>query len=106
MRSLRNPLDNLHSNWAYMVMSSLAWTLKAWLALSLPPEKGRWAQRHSQQKQALVKMEFKSFVNALIRLPCQIIRTGRRIIYRLLSWNPWQEVLLRAVAALRMPMRC
>jgi len=34
------------------------------------------------------------------------VRTGRRIVYRLLSWNPWQEVLLRAVAALRLPMRC
>jgi hypothetical protein len=22
--SMRNPLDNLHSNWAYMVMASLA----------------------------------------------------------------------------------
>ncbi len=106
VRSLRNPLDNLHSNWAWMVMASLAWTLKAWLALTLPAaEKGRWKERHAQHRQALVKMEFKTFVNALMRLPCQIIRTGRRIIYRLLSWNCWQEVLLRAVAALR-PMRC
>lgn len=28
VRSMRHPLDNLHSNWAYMVMASLAWTLK------------------------------------------------------------------------------
>jgi len=30
----------------------------------------------------------------------------RRIIYRLLAWNPWQHVFLRAVDALRWPMRC
>ena len=46
-------------------------------------------------------MEFKKFLNVLMRAPCQIVRTGRRIVYRLLSWNPWQEVLLRAVQALR-----
>ena len=35
-RALRAPLDNLHSNWAYMVMTALAWNLKAWWALQLP----------------------------------------------------------------------
>jgi hypothetical protein len=34
--ALRMPVDNLVSNWAYMVMASLAWTLKAWFALLLP----------------------------------------------------------------------
>ena len=38
----------------------------------------------------MLGMEFKTFVNAFMRLPCQIIRAGRRLIYRLLSWNPWQ----------------
>ena len=41
-------------------------------------------------------MELKKFVNALVRVPCQIVRTGRRIVYRLLGWNPWLGVLLRA----------
>src|SRR3989304_3778304 len=39
-RSLTAPVDNLLSNWAYMVMGSLAWSLKAWTALVLP-EGGR-----------------------------------------------------------------
>ena len=30
VRGLTAPVDNLLSNWAYMVMASLAWTLKAW----------------------------------------------------------------------------
>jgi hypothetical protein len=46
-------------------------------------------------------MEFKKFLNVLMRLPCQVVRTGRRIVYRLLSWNPWLEVLLRGVDTLR-----
>jgi len=120
-RALEMPVGDLVSNWAYMVMASLAWTLKAWLALTLP-ERGRWRKKHQSQKRSLLKMEFKTFLNALMRLPAQIVRTGRRIVYRLLSWNPWQEVLLRAaetlrnsgvaraqpvvVAAGRIPLRC
>ena len=104
-RAMNMPTGDLVSNGAYMVMASLAWTLKAWLALVLP-EEGRWKDKHRAQKQSLLTMEFKTFLNGLMRLPCQIVRTGRRIVYRLLSWNPWQEVLLRAVAALRLPMRC
>jgi hypothetical protein len=105
VRAMRMPVDNLVSNWAYMVMSSLAWTLKAWLALVLP-ERGRWKDKYKAEKHAILRMEFKTFLNALMRLPCQIVRTGRRIVYRLLSWNRWQPVLLRAVESLRYPLRC
>jgi len=104
-RAMEMPVGDLVSNWAYMVMASLAWTLKAWLALVLP-EEGRWKQKYQAQKQSLLRMEFKTFLNGLMRLPCQIVRGGRRIVYRLLSWNPCQEVLLRAVEALRVPLRC
>jgi len=105
VRAMRMPVDTLVSNWAYMVMSSLAWTLKAWLGLILP-ERGRWKQRRKAEKRAILRMEFKTFRNAVMHLPCQIVRTSRRIVYRLLSWNPWQPVLLRAVDALRHPLRC
>jgi hypothetical protein len=103
-RALQMPVDDLVSNWAYMVMASLAWTLKAWLALLLP-EEGRWAERYKAEKSTVLKMEFKKFVNVFMRVPCQIIRTGRRIVYRLMGWNPWQQVLLRAMDALRQPLR-
>lgn len=105
VRAMRNPLDNLHSNWAYMVMCSLAWTLKAWSALLLPVSP-RWREKHEAQRSALLKMEFKRFGDAMLRMPCQIVRTGRRIVYRLLSWNPWLDVLLRLSTQLRRPMRC
>ena len=106
VHAMRNPLDNLHSNWAYMVMASLAWTLKAWAALLLPAPRGLWHNRYEAERQTLLKMEFKRFANSLINLPCQIVRTGRRIVYRLLSWNPWIPVLLRLSAAMRLPLRC
>jgi len=104
-RALQMPVDNLVSNWAYMVMASLAWTLKAWFALLLP-ERGRWKERRRREKRTVLKMEFKRFVNAFVRVPCQVLRTGRRLVYRLLAWNPWQAVFLRGVDALRCPLRC
>ena len=110
-RALQMPVDNLVSNWAYMVMASLAWTLKAWFALLLP-ERGRWKQKHRQEKTTVLHMEFKRFLNAFVRMPCQVLRTGRRLVYRLLSWNPWQPVFLRGVDALHTmttwqhPLRC
>jgi hypothetical protein len=100
VRALQAPVDNLVSNWAYMVMTALAWNLKAWWALTLP-ESGRWHDRRRAEKRTVLMMEFKTFVNAFVRLPCQIIRTGRQLVYRLLSWNPWQEVFFRVCAVLR-----
>ena len=105
VRALRMPVDNLVSNWAYMVMAAQAWTMKAWLALLLPA-RGRWKKKHRAEKRFVLRMEFKTFLNAFMSLPCQIVRTGRRIVYRLLSWNPWQHVFLRAADAVRYPLRC
>ena len=99
--ALQAPVDSLVSNWAYMVMTALAWNLKAWLALQLPVQPGRWAERHRSEKQTVLTMEFKTFVNAFLRLPCQIIRTSGRLVYRLLSWNPWQPVFFRMLDVLR-----
>lgn len=105
VQALAMPVDSLLSNWAYMVMASLAWSLKAWFALRLP-ERGRWAEKHRREKQSVLTMEFKRFVNAFVRVPCQIVRGGRRIVYRLLAWNPWQDVFARVLAALGRPLRC
>jgi hypothetical protein len=104
VQALRMPVDNLVSNWAYMVMASLAWTLKAWFALLLP-EGGRWSEKYESEKGTALRMEFKRFLNFFVRIPCQIIRAGRRITFRLLSWNPWQDVFLRGVNQVR-SLRC
>jgi hypothetical protein len=104
VHAMRMPVGTLVSNWAYVVMASLAWTLKAWFALLLP-ESGRWGARYREEKRAVLRMEFRTFQQSFIAMPCQIVRAGRRIVYRLLAWNPWQRVFLRGVQALR-PMRC
>jgi hypothetical protein len=49
----------------------------------------------------LLGLEFKTFVQAFVRLPCQIVRTGRRVVYRLLSWNRYLPIFFRLVDALR-----
>jgi hypothetical protein len=100
VHALRAAVDDLVSNWAYMVMMALAWSLKAWFALSVP-ESPRHKETHRQQRQQLLRMEFKRFINTIILMPCQIVRSGRRLIFRLLSWNPWQGVFLRVVHSLR-----
>jgi hypothetical protein len=100
----RMPVDTLLSNGAYMVMAALAWTLKAWFALRLP-ETGRWATRYAAEKVAVLRMEFKAFIDAFMRVPVQVVRTSRRLIFRLLAWNPWQAVFLRGFDQLRAPLR-
>ncbi len=99
MRALSAPVDNLHSNWAYMLMTALAWNLKAWWALWLP-ERGRWRDKHRAEKQRVLRMEFKTFLNAFIKLPCQIVRTGRRLVYRLLAYNRHLPLFFRLCDAL------
>ena len=99
VHALTTPVNDLVSNWAYMVMASLAWSLKAWSAL-LVPVSPRHAAKHEAEKRTLLRMEFATYRAAFIEMPCQIVRGGRRLIYRMLSWNPWQGVFLRLVERL------
>jgi len=92
VNAMRMPVDDLLSNWAYMVMTALAWNLKAWFGL-LMPDRQRGAE--------IVRMEFRRFLHALILLPAQIVRTGRRIIYRIMAYNGWVKDLFAAWERLR-----
>ncbi len=96
VHALTTPVDDLVSNWAYMVMASLAWTLKAWSALLVPV-----SPRHAAEKRKWLRMEFATYRAAVLQMPCQIVRGGRRLIYRLLSWTPWQGMFLRLVERLQ-----
>ena len=101
MRALAAPVDTLLSNWAFMVMASLAWSLKAWMALMLPSS-GPLAAK----KQQLLRMEFTTFRRAMIAIPTQIVKTGRRILYRVLAWNPWLQTFFSLLDQLNRPLRC
>jgi hypothetical protein len=92
LRALRMPVGDLVSNWAYMVMASLAWTLKAWFALMV---------RSWEAREELLRMEFRRFLHAIVALPCQIVRTGRRIVYRILGYNEWTRTFLRTFDRIR-----
>lgn len=95
VRALTAPVDSLTSNGAYMAMTGLAWNLKAWYALLLAEGKGPHATVRQEEKRTVRRMEFKTFVNHFIRLPCQVLKTGRRIVCRVLGWNPRLGVFFR-----------
>lgn len=99
VRALHAPLNTLNANWAYMVIASLAWTLKAWFALRLPISTRR-RERHLAQRDRVLRMEFRTFVQALMWIPVQVIETGRRLVYRVLAWRPDLAILFRLDRAL------
>jgi hypothetical protein len=78
LNALPMPVDNLVSYWSYMVMASLAWTMKAWLELLV---------RKHEQRDALLRMEFPRLLNGIVNIPVQIISAGRRIVYHILGCN-------------------
>jgi hypothetical protein len=99
VRALHAPLNTLNANWAYMVMAALAWTLKAWMALSLPISP-RWRDQHEAERRTWLRMDFRTFRNAIIEIPAQILRTGRRRVWRLLGWRPQLPVFFRLIDSL------
>ena len=99
VRALHAPTNTLLSNWAYMVMTALAWSLKAWMALSLPVHP-RWRAKHVAERRGWLRMSFRSFLNAVILVPAQVLESGRRRIWRLLAWRPQLPVLFRLLDAL------
>jgi hypothetical protein len=97
--ALRAPLNTLEANWAYMVIASLAWSLKAWFAL-VSPVCPRWREQHEAERQRILRMDFRSFLQRVIQIPAQILRSGRRLIYRLLAWRPDLAFFFRTLDSL------
>jgi len=62
----------------YMVIAALAWNLKAWYGLvTLGPAARR----------DILRMEFKRFLVNFIQIPCQIVATGRRLVFKILTYS-------------------
>ena len=70
------------------------------------PITGRWAARYAAEQAAVLRMVFNAFLKSFMLIPVQVVRTGRRLVFRLLAWNPWQAVFLRGFDACRTPLRC
>lgn len=100
VHALRAPLKTMVSNWAYMVTTALAWSFKAWFALT-----GEFdVQNPGAQKSVshrLLTMEFRTFLNEFIAIPALVISSGRQLFLRLLSNPPWARHLVAAHANLR-----
>ena len=58
---------------------------QAWMGMVLPAR---------LQGRQLMKMEYRRFLREIIEMPCQILHTGRRRVYRLLDVNGWSRLLL------------
>jgi len=99
VRALHAPLNTLEANWAYMVIASLAWSIKAWAALILPVSP-RWRERHQAEQDRMLRMDFRTFLHAFILVPAQILVRGRQLIVRLLAWRPALPILFRLLDAL------
>jgi len=97
-RALHAPLNTLDANWAYMVIASLAWTLKAWFALLLPIVP-RVRDKHLLDQQRVLRMEFRSFLQRFILIPAQVSLHARSLIIRLLAWRPELPLLFRFLDA-------
>jgi hypothetical protein len=92
VNALRAPVYDLVSNWAYMVIASLAWTLKAWMGLVQPRESDR---------DDLLRMKFKKFLNRMMLVPCQVVRGARRVMMRVLAYTGGVRLLFETISAAR-----
>ena len=92
VRAMRMPSDSLLSNWAWLVIASLAWNLKAWLSITLPSKK---------EARELGRMEFRRFLNSLVLLPCQVVKSSRQLVLRILCFSRWAHVLVDGMAFFR-----
>ena len=77
VKALKMPTGDLVSNWAYMLIASLAWTLKAWMGLLMP---------HKATGYQILRMEFRRFLSLFVLFPAQILKKGRQLFYRIIGF--------------------
>ena len=92
VQATRLPVREFYANWTYLVIAALAWNIKAWVGLLLPEEMGA---------RALLRMEFRRFLNEVVKLPAQVLTTGRKLVFRLLEVNRWTTLLLEGTQRLK-----
>lgn len=87
VNALRLPVYDLVSNWAYMVMATLAWNIKSWFAMMM---------HLTRDRDAYIRMEFRCFVNSIILIPCRVVRRARSIVIRIMGYRPTLDRLFSA----------
>jgi hypothetical protein len=105
--ALSAPIDNLTSNGAYMAIASLAWSLKCWSALIIQPAGSGKEKKHQYElRHRLLRMEFSTFLQTIIQIPAQIVRTSRKLVYRLLTFRSSAEIVFTLFEHTSRPLRC
>jgi hypothetical protein len=92
VHALHAPVDNLESNWAYMVIVSLAWTFKAWYGLLVPD---------ARTSREVIRMEYRKFLHHFIALACQIVKSARRIVVRVLGYTQYLDSFFETYDVIR-----
>ena len=87
VNALRVPLYDLVSNWAYMVIATLAWNIKSWFALMM---------HRTADRRTYIGMEFRRFLHTIILIPCRVVRRARSITIRLIGYQPTLDRLFSA----------
>jgi hypothetical protein len=67
VNALRVPLYDLVSNWAYMVIATLAWNIKSWFAMMM---------HRKADRRDYIRMEFRRFLTSIVLIP-SMITAGR-----------------------------
>jgi hypothetical protein len=87
VHAMRLPVYDLVSNWAYMVMATLAWNLKSWFAMMM---------HRKSDRDVYMRMEFRRFMNSMMLIPCRVVRRARTIVVRILGYQPMLDRLFSA----------
>jgi hypothetical protein len=87
VNAMRLPVYDLVSNWAYMVMATLAWNIKSWFAMMMHLKRDR---------DTYIRMEFRRFINTMIMIPCRVVRRARSIVVRIIGYRPTLDRLFSA----------
>lgn len=56
---------------------------------------GRHRKKHEAQREQILRMEFRTFLDQFISILRQILRHGRRVIYRLLGYRDLTPAFFR-----------
>ena len=87
VNAMRLPAHDLVSNWAYMVMATLAWNIKSWFAMMM---------HFKHDRATYIHMEFRRFINSIILIPCRVVRRARSIVVRIIGYQPTLDRLFSA----------
>ena len=60
----------------------------------------------SEARRRVIAMEFSTYLNSLMMIPAQIIRSARQRVFRLLTYRPSVDLLFTMHDHISLPMRC